>query len=587
MRAMRWILGAMFFAAALAAVDAPAGAGAAGTAAGVTGAGIATVPEGAGARAAVHVDGNRALATAEIIDALGAIPAGADSATLAAAAERVLERYRRAGHLWASTSIAAGATDFDVRIAEGAVARVGERRVLGAASLDREAIDGVLALREGGAFSEDLLTADIRRLLDLYDEHGFPFASVEAGGFRVSDAGLLSFELRVTEGEHAIVERVEPVGSEALRPETLARLLGLHPGEPYDGRKLAEGREKLLRSGFYRTVDEIEVARGTSAGRVVLRVPVTGAPVNSAQAIAGYSGEDERLTGLFDLRLSNIAGTARRGRARWEGRGEGVSRYVLQYEEPWVLGSPLALRTALDHELHEPAFTRTVASAEVALPVSASLSLLGGGSAERSVFSVGERMRSRVLSTHAGIEVDRRDRALNPREGARLRLLGRQGERRETYRTGATPRASTSLRGLEADLEAYRPIGGRQALALLGQARYVTAARGPIPVEERFPLGGAASLRGYREEQFRSSRVGLAQLEYRVLISPDGTRTFAFTDVGYARPEDGARGRAVHVGYGVGLRVASKIGLVGVDYGLATGDGPLDGRIHFRLEAAF
>lgn len=41
------------------------------------------------------------------------------------------------------------------------------------------------------------------------------------------------------------------------------------------------------------------------------------------------------------------------------------------------------------------------------------------------------------------------------------------------------------------------------------------------------------------------------------------------------------------LGYGVGLRVASRLGRVGVDYGLAAGEGPLDGRIHLRLEAEF
>jgi outer membrane protein assembly factor BamA len=544
----------------------------------------------AGTAVAVHVSGNRALSSAEIRDAIGAMPASPDSAALAGAADRVLDRYRRAGYLWASAAVETGPSGgLSVSVEEGNLVHVGERRVLGAASLERDEIEAVLALRPGSAFSEEVLDADIRRLLDLYDERGFPFASVEAGGFRVSERGLLSFELRVTEGARAVVERVEPSGSDALRPQTLARLLGTRPGQPYDGRRLAEGRERLLRSGFYRTVGEVEVLQGSAPGRVVLRVPVSGAAVNSAQAIAGYSGSDKTLTGLFDLSLANIAGTARRGRVRWEGRGAGVSTYLLQYDEPWLFGSPLELRVALDHELHEPTFTRTVASAEFALPVSASLAILAGGSSERSVFPTGDRMKSSVLSTHAGFELDRRDRALNPREGERLRLLGRHGERKENYRAGAevgTP-PKTTLRGFEADYEAYRPVGGHQALALLGNVRYVAAAHGAIPEEERFPLGGAASLRGYREEQFRSSRVGLAQFEYRVLIAPDGTRTFIFTDVGYARPEDGATGTPFHVGYGVGLRVASKIGLVGVDYGLATGNGPLEGRIHFRLEAEF
>jgi outer membrane protein assembly factor BamA len=114
-----------------------------------------------------------------------------------------------------------------------------------------------------------------------------------------------------------------------------------------------------------------------------------------------------------------------------------------------------------------------------------------------------------------------------------------------------------------------------------------------IPFYELYPLGGATSLRGYREEQFRGAHVELLQVEQRYLLGADGSRLVGFVDLGNVstkgtvlaaprEPESFFR-----LGYGVGIRVNSRIGLVGLDYGLGEGDGPLDGKLHFALETAF
>jgi hypothetical protein len=41
------------------------------------------------------------------------------------------------------------------------------------------------------------------------------------------------------------------------------------------------------------------------------------------------------------------------------------------------------------------------------------------------------------------------------------------------------------------------------------------------------------------------------------------------------------------LGYGVGMRLKSRTGLVSVDYGLARGDSILSGKIHVSLGATF
>jgi outer membrane protein insertion porin family len=102
-----------------------------------------------------------------------------------------------------------------------------------------------------------------------------------------------------------------------------------------------------------------------------------------------------------------------------------------------------------------------------------------------------------------------------------------------------------------------------------------------------FRLGGAATLRGYREGQFLGSRLVWTNLEYRFLVA---LRSFfyGFIDVGYiAQPSITAIGLTASerskIGYGVGVRIDSALGLIGVSFALGEGDTFSTSKIHIRL----
>ncbi len=41
------------------------------------------------------------------------------------------------------------------------------------------------------------------------------------------------------------------------------------------------------------------------------------------------------------------------------------------------------------------------------------------------------------------------------------------------------------------------------------------------------------------------------------------------------------------IGYGVGIRAQSRLGVVGIDYGLGEGDGISEGKVHFGITGQF
>jgi outer membrane protein insertion porin family len=102
-----------------------------------------------------------------------------------------------------------------------------------------------------------------------------------------------------------------------------------------------------------------------------------------------------------------------------------------------------------------------------------------------------------------------------------------------------------------------------------------------------FRIGGSKFIRGYRNEQFLASRIASGNIEPRYSISRKGF-IFTFFDAGYYfRPFDAINNYPEQsgflYGYGLGIRLESGLGIIGVSYALGKGDGFLDGKINFGL----
>jgi outer membrane protein insertion porin family len=141
------------------------------------------------------------------------------------------------------------------------------------------------------------------------------------------------------------------------------------------------------------------------------------------------------------------------------------------------------------------------------------------------------------------------------------------------------------MRKLWLDLQQYFPTWRRQVVAV---GLHGAAAWGNnIPPTELFFLGGANTLRGYDEDWFFGPRRVYANIEYRLLTGRN-SQFFAFVDLGAVTKVDAPSVfDPLRAGYGFGLKLESKSGLLRLNYGLAEGSSVLEGKIHVNLGAAF
>jgi outer membrane protein assembly factor BamA len=113
-----------------------------------------------------------------------------------------------------------------------------------------------------------------------------------------------------------------------------------------------------------------------------------------------------------------------------------------------------------------------------------------------------------------------------------------------------------------------------------------------VPLSEVFYIGGARTLRGYKENQFNGRRVATARTEL-LLGRTRNENVYLFADVGYVlrealTPDDTVdREEIVRAGYGFGLRTGSRLGNVDLSFGVGEKLSLQQTKVHVLLVQSF
>jgi outer membrane protein insertion porin family len=553
----------------------------------------------------VDIEGHRAVSERALIEVMHTRPGAVfDPAVLNSDLVAILEWYRDRGFLKArieppriQVDADSTAADVIIHVEEGPLVTIGRIRFQGHQHFNSRFLENLMELRPGKIFRADLLEADLDRLLTAYENEGYPYAQVRISDLYLTAEDRLDFQLIMQEGPQVRIAAIEPQGNTITRNTVIIREMGISEGDLYSARDVDRARTRLQRLGFFRRVGEIEVLPGDEPDWVVLRVPVEEGRTNRIDGVVGYqpgSGTEEGyFTGLVDLSFHNLMGTGRRVEASWNRRDPLSSRLRFGYQEPWLLGLPVTVGGSIQQINQDSSYAQTTLELEATGDLGQSLTagVLFGSERVIPDSRGGQGLpRSQTYSIGLRLDLDIRDDLLAPRQGGRyataVRHRFKENRATETYQP---VRGNVESTEFTADLEQYRELFRHQVVALAVHLGEIRSDEEIVPLNEQFKMGGARSLRGYREEQFHGSRILWTNLEYRYML---GRRSwvFLFLDGGhyFYRREDPLTGQLQEVsdekaGYGLGLRVESRLGILGVDYGLGEGDGLTEGKVHFGV----
>ncbi len=494
-----------------------------------------------------------------------------DSALLRKDVYRILAGYQARG-FWhvavAFPRVAMHGGDVAVafEITEGVRTRVVSVEVRGDLVFDESDVLFAFGLAQGMVLLDSDLNQRLDHLLRFYEDRGYPFCALRPDVQFEGDGA--SVQVMVSPGPLVHVDAVRFEGNETTREDVLLRHISFVEGEVYDQRRVDAFVRQLQTLPF---IDRVYTPELVSTGdEMALVIDLEESRHTRVEGVLGV-GAGQGLTGEIALDILNFSGGGREGYALWSRQGMGLSNLRVSYREPYIFSGPLSGWGAVEMVARTGYVTHKFGGgADVSVGDGARFF---GGVSHRRVLpdstGLGFYEEERMWSFESGVRFDRRGAAMS---GWLAEIRGEIGE------------VSDGIRRVqwEVDGQVFLPVGKQSVVAGRARALWV-GQKGDVPQSAGIWLGGAQSLRGYREEMFWGTNAGWVNVEWRWLLGPKA-RLFAFVDAGRI---EGAGSRSWPVSYGIGLLANGRMGAVGIDYGLPRGESLGQGMVHVRMVSAF
>ncbi len=494
-----------------------------------------------------------------------------------------------------------------LHITQGGPLRIESVAFHGNTEFEAEHLGRLFGLKPGVVWEERRLHEGLSRIEEEYSFAGYPFCRAWAADTVAIDAadeseGSLPLAVIIDEGRQGRADSILFRGNSYTRRSILERQTGIARGSILNRRRLEAAERNLNRLPFLERVSGPQWVLLPGEGTGIL-FDVTEGASNNFSGILGYLPSPGRggtgiVTGDVSVHFGNLFGTARSITGRWARRDAYSQDFDFRYHEPWLLGGPVSLDIFLGQAIQDSSYIKRVLGVEAGFAVSQSLSL--NAAVER--YSTNPENYGRetyglepfgVIEGKFGFTYDTRDFPQNPQRGAYHRLLVSIGRRKgvvsneEPAEGGTVERGTILDRSVITDFIFAYPIAYRHVAYFGFHGSQMETGGKEIPYSRWFAMGGARSLRGYREQQFRSTTVGWWNIEYRILPERR-SRIFTFFDAGFYRSNPEAEGAWLwKYGYGLGFRVNSRLGIIGMDYGIGQDDGFSNGKIHLSIENRF
>jgi outer membrane protein insertion porin family len=539
---------------------------------------------------------------------------------------KILEFYRNRGHL--DVTVASYESDIDqernqatlrIAIDEGPRYTVGDV-IIGTSTLftDKE-LRKAVTLRSNRLFDQSKLEETVVNIKTLYDDKGYLRTEVVPMPLRDPERGQVNYRLDIYESSVVYVDGVYVDGNTYTKSHVIKREVLLKPGDVFSAGRMRRSVERIYNLGFLEDV-QVDVQQPRSADLADIIFSVREGKPGVLSAGAGFSSVD-RFVGTLQVSHTNLFGTAQRLNVQYE-FGARRQNFEIGWTDPWFLGYRMSGGVDLfntirrrDYPGERSAYRerRQGVSTRLGPRISDDVGLLFAYTLQRTeVYDVSDnikadlfptfgiprdqaaftnsisQMKSSVLSE---IALDTRDNRFDATRGGRNSLSvevagGPFGGDINLYK----PQVFTSW---------YFPTFWKFVFSVSGRASWVNSYSPSVdvPTSERFFLGGADTVRGYKQSSIvprtiEKNNAGVDEIrqipgrimtlfnaEYKFPIVQEGNRTIFqgafFLDVGGAwlRTDDidfttGTSENRMKAGVGFGFRFKTPVFPIRLDFGM-------------------
>lgn len=260
--------------------------------------------------------------------------------------------YRAEGFLAARVELKKLAVDrvtrkavAEVQIEEGPQTLLERLLVTGNRALASEEILDILGPEAGQPLRLAKLEAKSKEVMRRYRERGYLYAEGRLLRQFSADRSRAQVILQIEEGPEIRFGEVFLQGNHYTRPEVIRRELLAKPGEVFSAEKIARSQENLQRLGIFRSVEIRPLDYGSADYRRDLLIKVYEKKHTALRFRVGF-GSEEGVRGMGEVSLVNLGGTARIVTSRAEVSNRVLDhsdllerKILLLYREPRLLGN--------------------------------------------------------------------------------------------------------------------------------------------------------------------------------------------------------------------------------------------------------
>jgi outer membrane protein insertion porin family len=505
--------------------------------------------------------------------------------------DRIIQLYNDYGYVQARVESSEIQVDREkaratirIVVVEGPQFKVGGVDVMGNAVLPVEEIRKRVELKTGDVFSRTKLRDSVKGITDLYSAVGRASADVNPNTLQDTPGRLVNIVFEINEGPETYVERINISGNTRSEEKILRREIPMAEGDLFTSQKLARAKQRLTNLNYFDKVNAT-TAPGSAKDKIIVNIDVTEKPTGLFSIGGGYSSQDGAL-GTLDLSQRNFLGKGWEVFLRLRG-GQKLQTGTIGFTEPWLFDQPLAAGFDIFNTRRIlPDYTVNSLGGDIRLGHP-----LGEYSRWNAIYRVSQDKISNVnplgspelisqegthLTSLVGLSLSRdtRDSVYDPTRGTTVSLGV------DFAGVGFGERFARSV----FSTTYFQPMPWLDhVLSFRFMAGYSFGwSKDPVPLFERFYMGGSNSLRQFKSLQVSpkddtGTRIGgnselLGTVEYQIPLF-FGIKAAVFYDVGQVWGPDISAGTKIDLGdlrhgAGAGLRWNSPFGPIRVDYGI-------------------
>lgn len=551
----------------------------------------------------IYVQGNRQLANKELERYFS--KKSFSRSEVSQILKKIAESYLDNSFPFAQITANADSGNIKIKIEEGSRLILKDIFISTSDSLIEAALNDLLDLRNREEISLTVFQ-NAENLLGYLENHGYPFATVQIDSFAIENSpdeneAFLDIYLQVIPGARVYLDEIHISGNKLTKENVIIRESRIKKGELYKEDKVARIPERLMKTGFFTSVKKPRIAIDENGKGHLLLEMQEGNP-NQMNAVIGYTPANNRdekgyFTGLVDLNFRNLLGTGRAVQTYWQKKDRRSQELRFHYAEPWILGYPVHAGFGFEQTIRDTTYVRRAAGFDIDMGFSDLLTLHSHLGKESVIpDSLGQILfgipKFSAILARLGFSYDTRDNPWNPISGVFYKTEYELAQKKVSSLTdlAADSIESGSFRRtkIEMDAELYVTPFRHQTILLAMHGRQVKSNERKLSYADLYRLGGTKTLRGYLEDEFLGERIAWLNLEYRYLLG-QLSRAFLFFDAGYImrKMEDLQLMKQRKYSFGFGFRIETRLGIIGVDYGIGQGRGIAGGLVHVGLTNKF